>query len=78
MIVNFPNDYPKENPVIKIEQFEKFYHPNISIQNGGICLTTLREHRPTDTIRSKINTFIEFLGVPNLDHGLNSEALKLY
>ena len=76
LLLTFPNNYPQEPPDIKF--VTKIYHPNIPIEDGTICVSS----KSTDWNENKdiiavIFSIYELLNKPNLDHGLNKEALLL-
>src|SRR6266478_4263196 len=48
--ISFPSNYPFKPPTIKFET--PCYHPNVDINNGGICLDILQVNRKS-TIRQK-------------------------
>jgi len=75
--MQFPKNYPDEPPNIKFET--KIYHPNISFDDGAICIfsksTEWEQHRNLVTV---IYSIFDLLKEPNTNHGLNNEALLLY
>ena len=75
--MEFPSNYPEEPPNINF--VTKIYHPNISPNDGTICISS----KSTDWENHKnlVNVIIsifDLLQNPNTDHGLNNEALLLY
>lgn len=77
LLLIFPNNYPKEPPDIKF--VTKIYHPNISIEDGTICVSSKStDWNENPNIINVIYSIYELLNKPNLDHGLNKEALLLY
>jgi ubiquitin-conjugating enzyme E2 D/E len=75
--MEFPSNYPEEPPNINF--ITKIYHPNISPNDGKICISS----KSTDWVNHKnlVNVIIsifDLLQKPNTDHGLNNEALLLY
>ena len=77
LTMQFPKNYPDEPPNIKFET--KIYHPNISFDDGAICIssksTEWEQHRNLVTV---IYSIFDLLKEPNTNHGLNNEALLLY
>lgn len=77
LLLEFPKDYPNEPPNIKFET--KIYHPNIEINDGTICISS--KSNDWDNNKNIINviySIYDLLKTPNLNHGLNNEALLLY
>lgn len=77
LLMEFPSNYPEEPPNINF--VTKIYHPNISPNDGTICISS----KSTDWENHKnlVNVIIsifDLLQKPNTDHGLNNEALLLY
>lgn len=77
LLLTFPKNYPEDPPDIKF--ITKIYHPNISFDDGVICVSS--KSSDWDDNRNIINviySIYDLLKKPNLDHGLNKEALLLY
>ena len=77
LLLTFPNNYPEDPPDIKF--VTKIYHPNVSIDDGTICVSS--KANDWDKNRNIINviySIYDLLKKPNLSHGLNKEALLLY
>lgn len=77
LLLTFPKNYPEDPPDIKF--ITKIYHPNISFDDGVICVSS--KSSDWDENRNIINviySIYDLLKKPNLDHGLNKEALLLY
>lgn len=73
----FPKNYPTDPPDIKFDT--KIYHPNISIDDGRICVSSKStEWDKNKTIIDVLYSIYDLLNKPNIDHGLNKEALLLY
>ena len=73
----FPTNFPIDPPDIKF--ITKIYHPNISLDNGVICISTKStDWEKNPDIISVIYSIYDLLKIPNLNHGLNKEALSLY
>lgn len=77
LLLTFPKNYPDDPPDIKF--ITKIYHPNVSFDDGVICVSS--KSSDWDANRNIINviySIYDLLKKPNLDHGLNKEALLLY
>ena len=73
----FPKNYPNDPPDIKF--ITKIFHPNISFDNGIICVSSKSsEWEKNKNIINVIYSIYDLLKIPNLNHGLNKEALLLY
>ncbi len=77
LLLEFPENYPDEPPDIKFET--KIFHPNISMTDGAICLSSKsnewEQHKNLITV---IYSIFDLLNKPNSEHGLNNDALILY
>ncbi len=77
LLLEFPDNYPNEPPNIKF--VTKIYHPNISFDDGTICVssksTEWEQHKNLITV---IYSIFDLLKKPNESHGLNNDALLLY
>ena len=75
--IKFPKNYPNDPPDIKF--VTKIYHPNINFESGVICISTKStDWENNKSIINVIYSIFDLLNKPNLDHGLNKEALLLY
>ncbi|CAF0726160.1 unnamed protein product [Didymodactylos carnosus] len=75
--ISFPTDYPFKPP--KIRFTTKIFHPNISSNDGVICLDILRDKwSPALTIRTALLSVCSLLTDPNPEHGMEPEAVLLY
>ena len=75
--IKFPTNFPNDPPDIKF--ITKIYHPNISLDNGVICISTISsDWEKNPDIISVLYSIYDLLKIPNLNHGLNKEALTLY
>lgn len=73
----FPKNYPNDPPDIKF--VTKIYHPNISINDGTICVSSKStEWEENKNIINVIYSIYDLLNKPSTEHGLNKEALLLY
>ena len=76
LLLIFPENYPEDPPDIRF--ITKIYHPNIS-EDGVICISSnSTDWNPNSNIINIIYSIYVLLKKPNLDHGLNKEALMLY
>ena len=70
---NFPMNPPKCKFLTTV------YHPNINISTGHICLDAFNSKwRKNMTICEVVTAIFLLLGKPNLNHGLNNDALETY
>lgn len=77
LLLIFPNDYPESPPDIKF--VTKIFHPNISPDDGAICISSkANDWNKESNIINIIYSIYDLLKKPNLDHGINIEALSLY
>jgi ubiquitin-protein ligase len=76
LLMQFPTNYPEDPPDIKF--ITKIYHPNIG-NDGVICISSkASDWKENPNIINLIYSIYDLLKKPNLDHGLNKEALMLY
>ena len=77
LYLEFPKNYPEDPPKLKF--VTKIYHPNISFNDGVVCISSLSsDWDPSSNIIKVIYSIYDLLKKPNLGHGLNQEALSLY
>ena len=77
LLLIFPKDYPENPPDIKF--ITKIFHPNVSLDDGAICISSkANDWNKKSNIINIIYSIYDLLKEPNLDHGLNNEALSLY
>ena len=75
--IDIPNNYPNKAPNIIF--LNKIFHPNISKDNGSICLDILKdEWKPIYTLTSILISIMSLLSDPNPDSPLNYEAARYY
>jgi len=86
--LTFPDDYPHSPP--KARFLNEMFHPNINPTTGYTCLLLLQRRpaspppgedeywTPGMTICGILRTLQQLLNSPGTDHGLNTEAMKLY
>ena len=77
LLMEFPSNYPDEPPNIYF--VTKIYHPNISPNDGAICISS--KSTDWDNHRNLVNiifSIFDLLQKPSTEHGLNKEALLLY
>lgn len=73
----FPKNYPHDPPDIKF--VTKIYHPNISMKDGTICISSKStEWEENKSIINVIYSIYDLLYKPSTEHGLNKEALLSY
>lgn len=76
LLLTFPRNYPEDPPDVKF--ITKIYHPNISLDEGIICVSSKgSDWEKNPNIIDVIYSIYDLLLKPNLDHGLNKEALLL-
>jgi ubiquitin-protein ligase len=78
LYIKFPKDYPEGPPIIKFQT--PIFHPNIS-EKGQICVSSIGSgwESSNKNIIEVIYSVYDLLNEePNLEHGLNEEALELY
>lgn len=76
LLLTFPTNYPEDPPDIKF--ITKIYHPNIG-NDGVICISSKStDWKENPNIINVIYSIYDLLKKPNLEHGLNKEALFLY
>jgi ubiquitin-conjugating enzyme E2 G2 len=86
--LTIPNDYPISPP--KARFTHDMFHPNINPTTGYTCLLLLQQRpaspppgeneywTPITTICGVLRTLQQLLNDPNTDHGLNTEAMRMY
>lgn len=76
LLLTFPKNYPEDPPDIKF--VTKIYHPNVS-SDGVICISSKSvDWDKNQNIIDIIYSIYDLLKKPNLDHGINKEALLMY
>ena len=75
--INICNEYPNKPPEIIF--INKIFHPNISKDNGTVCLDILKDQwKPIYTLTSIFISIMSLLSDPNPDSPLNYEAAKYF
>ena len=74
--INFPIDFPDTKPNIKFKT--KIFHPNIDYDDGEICIDSLKNWKPSTSIKQVLYSIYCLLIVPNPDDSLNYEAGQLF
>mmetsp|Transcript_54083 Transcript_54083/g.139693 ORF Transcript_54083/g.139693 Transcript_54083/m.139693 type:complete len:199 (-) Transcript_54083:521-1117(-) len=75
--IHLPNDYPFVPPKMKF--ITKIWHPNISSDNGAICLDILKnEWSPALTIRTALISLQALLSAPEPDDPQDAVVAKQY
>ncbi|CAG2173562.1 unnamed protein product [Oppiella nova] len=75
--IQFPQNYPFSPPTIKIQT--RVFHPNISHQDGHICVDTLSDAWSAALSISKVLlTIQQLLATPNPDDPLTQEHTHAY
>ena len=67
LTIDFPNDFPKTNPEIRISN--KIYHLQVNPSNGHICARFINCWNPTTTISECLVGIYLFLLLPQNPHG---------
>jgi peroxin-4 len=75
--ITVPPSYPTKPPQIKFRT--RIFHPNISWNNGEICLDVLQNQwTPAWTLSSACTAITALLDAPEPDSPLNVDAATLY
>ena len=75
--VNFTDKYPFEPPEISFTT--KIFHPNVSFNNGSICVDILKQNwSPALSFYKILLSIQSLLTDPNPDSPLNGEAAELF
>eukprot|EP00808_Paulinella_micropora_P012544 g65135.t1 len=75
--IQIPKNYPFEPPKMRFDT--KVWHPNISSQNGAICLDILKkEWSPALTLRTALLSLQALLSCPNPDDPQDAQVASQY
>ncbi|KAK8872181.1 hypothetical protein M9Y10_007945 [Tritrichomonas musculus] len=74
--VDFPVEYPHEQPVISF--YPIVFHPNVNQDDGIICLDMLREWSPSFQIRKLFEEIKSVLVIPAVGHFDDGQICNLY
>jgi len=76
--ITFPKDYPFKPPKVYFKT--KIYHPNVSSNNGAICLSVLStsEYSPALSLTKLLLSISSFMMDVNANDPMNGEAGQLY
>ena len=76
LLIKFPPNVPKSPPSIHF--ITKIVHPNVS-SKGEICVTSMGSlWNENNDIITILYSIFQMLKKPNLEHGINEEAINLY
>eukprot|EP01018_Ginkgo_biloba_P017693 Gb_31527 [translate_table: standard] len=75
--INLPSEYPFEPP--KMQFITKVWHPNISSQNGAICLDILKDQwSPALTLKTALLSLQALLSAPEPDDPQDAVVAQQY
>ena len=73
--IKFPQDFPRSPPSIKF--ITKIFHPNVSTK-GDVCVSSIGSlWNENNDIITILYSIFKMLKTPNLEHGINEEAINL-
>jgi len=77
LLVRFPEAYPLKPPAVQF--LTPCFHPNISINDGKVCLNVLKqEWNPLLTVSSLLLCLSALLSLPAAEDPLNVEAAEAF
>ncbi|KAL2622173.1 hypothetical protein R1flu_002378 [Riccia fluitans] len=75
--INLPSAYPMEPP--KMQFITKVWHPNVSSQNGAICLDILKDQwSPALTVKTALLSLQALLSTPEPDDPQDAVVAQQY
>lgn len=76
LLMKFPKNFPNSPPSINFKT--KIFHPNVS-SKGEVCVSSIGSlWNENNDIITILYSIFQMLKEPNLEHGINEEAINLY